>query len=309
MEIQLDVEAGKAPAPVGGGDLAGVKTCCMQLGTFSYFQTGLSLSGRVRWGDFTDEVRGEQGWIDRQFAREHFATYTGARNERHRHEWRVIHLDNGWDMSVWQQFDGERGDRTIPFSGVTAQGPDGEVRYTSEFGVERLSFVKDPGVVRPDRPLAKGAPSFLSDRFHLSVPEWGLALTAEPLVPAPAHGMPIEYWNGPIRLVGQMHGRPVQGVGFHERSKLWFDPFGVAYVLRETLRHLPAGARAEGSRPSPRQLADRVWNCDVLLARKDHAGARRLLEDSVAPGLDLLPSPGREAAREIYDALLVALAR
>lgn len=303
MNAVLDVEVSKPPAPVGGDELAGVKTCCMQLGTFSYFQTGLALRGRLRWGDFEDEVQGDFGWIDRQFAREHFGTYTKRGNPRHRHEWRVLHLDNGWDLSVWQQFDSERGDRLVPFSGVTAQGPNGELRATTDFDIERLSFVRDPREILPRQPLARGA-AFLTDRYHLTVRDLGLSVTAEPYVTAPAHRLPIEYWNGPVRLIGQMAGRPVSGFGFHERSKLWFRPHELVYVLRETLHHLPATGHAG---LSPRALANRVWQCDVLLARNDRAGARAYLESQVAPAIGLLAAPGRDAARDVYDALLAAL--
>ncbi len=305
MEIELDLETGKPPAPVGCDDPRGVKTCCAQLGTFSYFQTALTARGRLRWGDFDDEVTGDVGWIDRQFAPEQFGTYTDRRNSRHRHEWRVLHLDNGWDMSVWQQFDSRRGDRLIPFSGVSAQGPDGEVRSTSDFHVERLSFVRDPGHIVPTKPLARGG-AFLTDRFHLTVRDWALSVTAEPLVPAPAHLMPIEYWNGPVRLIGQMAGRPVSGFGFHERSKLWWRPHDLVYVLRETLVHLPAVG--EGGRWA-RVLAHRVWNCDVLLARRDRRGALEYLAREVEPGLRALDPPGGDAARGVYDALVAALGR
>ncbi|HZR79822.1 MAG TPA: secreted hydrolase, partial [Candidatus Binatia bacterium] len=95
MVATLDVEVGKPPAPVGGDDARGVKTCCAQLGTFSYFQTGLAVAGKVKWGDFEDQVVGDVGWIDRQYARENFSAYTDRKNSRHRHEWRVVHLDNG----------------------------------------------------------------------------------------------------------------------------------------------------------------------------------------------------------------------
>jgi predicted secreted hydrolase len=303
MNVVLDVETDKPPAPVGGDDLHGVKTCCAQLGTFSYFQSGLAVRGRIEWGDFADDVSGDLGWIDRQYAREHFGAYTDRQNSRHRHEWRVLHLDNGWDMSVWQQFDAERGDRMIPWSGVTAQGPNGEVWATSDFHVERLSFVRDPGLVRPDKPLAPGA-AYLTDRFHLTVRDWSLALTSEPLVPAPAHRMPIEYWNGPVRVIGQMGGRPVSGFGFHERSKLWFRPHEMVHVLRETLRHLPATGQ---SGADARQLANRVWNVDVLLARDDKRGAREYLASQVEPSLGLLAQPGRDQVRQIYEALLATL--
>ena len=303
MSATLDVEVGKPPAPIGGDELGGVKTCCMQLGTFSYFQTGLALRGRVRWGDFEDEVQGDAGLIDRQYAREHFGKYTDLGNTRHRHEWRVLHLDNGWDMSVWQQFDAQRGDRLVPFSGVTAQGPDGTVRATTDFDVERLSFVRDPRAILPKMPLTPGA-AFLTDRFHLTVRDWGLSLTAEPYVATPAHAMPIEYWNGPIRVIGQMGGRPVSGFGFHERSKLWFRPHELVFVLRETLRHLPATGHGG---IGPQALANRVWQCDVLLARGDVAGVRSYLEKNVAPGIELLGRAGRNAAADVCDALLNAL--
>jgi len=303
MTATLDVEVRKPPAPVGGDELHGVKACCAQLGTFSYFQTGLSVSGRLRWGDFEDEVRGDVGWIDRQYARRHFGTYTDRKNSRHRHEWRVLHLDNGWDMSVWQQFDAARGDRLVPFSGVTAQGPGGEVRSTTDFAIERLSFVRDPRDIVAQRPLAHG-PAYLTDRFHLTVRDWGLAVTAEPLVSAPAHRMPIEYWNGPVRVIGQMAGRPVSGFGFHERSKLWWTPHELVYVLRETLQHLPAHGHGEAE---PRALANRVWECDLLLARDDRRGAEQLLSQQVAPGIERLTSPGREQAREVCEALLGVL--
>jgi hypothetical protein len=136
------------------------------------------------------------------------------------------------------------------------------------------------------------------------VRDWALSVTAEPYVAAPAHLMPIEYWNGPIRVIGQMGGRPVSGFGFHERSKLWFRPHELVFVLRETLRHMPATGHAG---ISPQVLANRVWQCDVLLARGDVAGTRRYLETKVAPGIDQLGSSGRDAAADVYDALVTAL--
>lgn len=303
MAIALDVDVRKPPAPVGGDLLHGVKTCCAQLGTFSYFQTGLSLRGRVHWRGEEEEVAGDVGWIDRQYATRHFGAFTDRRNSRNRHEWRAIHLDNGWDMSVWQQFDAERGNRLVPYSGVTAQGPEGEVRTTSDFEIERLSFVRDPGAVRALYPLSRG-PVWLGDRHHLAVRDWSLSLTAEPLVPAPAHGMPIEYWNGPVRLVGQMAGRPVSGFGFHERSRLWHRAEDLVEVLRETLRHLPATGPAGRT---ARLLASRAWDCDILLARGDRAGALAHLAEHVAPGLEELAPPGRDDARLVYADLVAAL--
>jgi hypothetical protein len=303
LAATLDVEVGKPPSPRGGDDARGIGTAFGQLGAFSYFQTGLAMHGKVRWGDFEDQVVGDVGWIDRQFARQHFGSRDDRRHRRHRHEWLVLHLDNGWDLGIWQRFDTARGDRLVPYSGVTAQGPNGEVRATTDFLVEPLSFVRDPREVQPLRPLARGA-AWLTDRVHVTVRDWPLSVTAEPLVPAPAHRLPIEYWNGPVRVIGQMAGRPVSGVGFHERTKVWFRPEDLVFVLRETLRHLPATGQ---SGADAQALANRVWNCDVLLGHRDRAGTREYLEREVEPGLRLLPQPGRQAARPIYDALIRSL--
>ena len=44
-------------------------------------------------------------------------------------------------------------------------------------------------------------------------PDWDLDVHAEPLVDAPAHALPIEYWTGPVRIAGRICGRPVSGLG------------------------------------------------------------------------------------------------
>ncbi|MEI8358529.1 MAG: hypothetical protein WCH13_08585, partial [Deltaproteobacteria bacterium] len=46
---------------------------------------------------------------------------------------------------------------------------------------------------------------------------------------------------------------------------------------------------------------------DVLLARGDRAGARRLLAEQVVPRMSLLAPPGREAAQNVLDDLLSIL--
>ena len=46
-------------------------------------------------------------------------------------------------------------------------------------------------------------PRYFPHRYRLRVPEWEMDVEAEPLVDAPAHRLPIEYWTGPVRI----HGR------------------------------------------------------------------------------------------------------
>ena len=305
MSASLDVTATKPPFAVGGSEQGGVVCFEGTSGTHAYTQAGLRTRGNLKWGEFDEEVEGDWGWIEHRFSPVHAARLGDRKNLRYHYERCALHLDNGWDFTLWSQLDGERGDRKVSFSGVTAQGPEGEVRSTTDFQVERLSFVRDTGVVRPERSVTQTA-GYFTDRFHLSVRDWGLSLTAEPHASLGAHAMPRDYWNGPCRFIGQMAGRPVSGFGFHERSKVWWRPHDLVFVLRETLRHMPAAA---GLGVSPQTLADRVWQCDVELARGDLQAVRSLLIEQVEPGIKALPASNREAAAKILEDLLATLSK
>jgi predicted secreted hydrolase len=305
MRLELTLETGKPPAPVGGEEYGGVKTCMGQYGTHSYFQSDVRFSGTLAWGDVREEVDGGSGWIDRQWTPRHLGTYSDRRSSTYRHEWRQIHLDNGFEMSVWMHYDRKRGNRLVPFSGATAAGPKGEVLATTEFQLERLSFVRDPGEVKPLYPLTRGA-RYFTDRYRLTVPGWRLDLFSEPLVPAPAHALPVEYWSGPTRLTGVMAGQPVSGIGFHERTFVLSRDFELLDVLRDTLRHLPERAFPAGA-PGPLESANLAWEVDGFLSHGDRAGALRHLRIRVCPHLERLDASCREHVLRICEDLAAAL--
>jgi hypothetical protein len=305
MKLELDLTTGKPPLPVGGKEYGGVKTCMGQYGTHSYFQSDVRFSGKLAWGEVVEDVDGDCGWVDRQWSPRYLGVHTGLRNRRYRHEWREIHLDNGIEMSVWMHFDRRRANRLIPFSGVTASGPNGAIDSTTEFSVEPLSFVRDPGTVVPRYPLP-GA-KYFTDRYRLRVPVWDLDISSEPLVPAPAHALPIEYWSGPTRISGTLDGRRVTGFGFHERTLALSRDFELVDVLRQTLLHLPKGAFAEGG-PNGEALANLVWEIDAFISHGDHQEAFRYLNRRIRPELDRLAEPARahvsRIAADTADALL-----
>ncbi|HVM96665.1 MAG TPA: lipocalin family protein, partial [Candidatus Acidoferrales bacterium] len=282
----IDADPGKPPLPVGGFEHAGIKTCMGQYGTHSYFQSDVRAVGRVSWGAFEDEVIGDAGWIDRQWTPRHLGVYQGLRSRRYRHEWRQLHLDNGFEMSVWQHFDRRRHNRLIPFSGATAADPSGQVSATSDVQIDRLSFVRDPGAVRPRLSITDGA-KYFTDNYRLRIPTWELDVFSEPLVPAPAHAFPIEYWSGPTRLHGTMLGQIVTGFGFHERTHVFVRDFELVDVLRSSLQALPADAFSSNG-PTTLALADMVWEIDAFLSRGGRTEARRHLADRVRPLLQRL---------------------
>ena len=299
MRVELELDTMKPPMPVGGDEYGGVKTCMGQYGTHSYFQADVRFRGSLHWGEVRDEVDGDAGWIDRQWTPRYLGIHSDRRNSTYRHEWRQIHLDNGVEMSVWLHVDRRRANRAIPFSGVTAAMPDLRVQATTEFAIERLSFVRDPGHVRPQYPLTRAA-KYFADRYRLRVPAWDLDVYSEPLVAAPAHALPIEYWSGPTSVRGSMQGRPVQGFGFHERTLAFARDFELIDVLRNTIRHLPADAFPADS-PGPVALADRVWEVDAFLSHHGRAQAREYLRAHVRPWLGRLAQQREHVLQILVD--------
>ena len=305
MAVALELDARKPPMPVGGSEYGGVKTCMGQYGTHSYFQSDVHFRGRLEWGDVRDDVEGDSGWIDRQWTPRHLGIHSDRRNSGYRHEWRQIHLDNGVEMSVWLHVDRHRTNRPIPFCGATASTPDLRTLATTEFEIERLSFVRDPGVIQPRYALTRAA-KYFTDRYRLRVPAWELDLFSEPLVAAPAHALPIEYWSGPTRVQGIMAGRPVRGFGFHERTFAFARDFELVDVLRGSLRHLASDALPPGS-PGPLAMADLVWEVDAFLSHGGRSAARHHLRTRVRPLLERLAEPARAHILQIATDLDAAL--
>jgi hypothetical protein len=207
-------------------------------------------------------------------------------------------------MSVWLHFDRRRHNRVIPFSGATAAGPQNQVLSTTDLELERVSFVRDPGRVAPRYSLTAGA-KYFTDRYRLRIPAWDLDVRSEPLVVAPAHAFPIEYWSGPTRLNGVMNGKPVSGIGFHERTLAFCRDFELVDVLRQTVRHLPESAFQ--GKHDPLRLANLVWEVDGFLSHRDPAGGLEHLRRRVRPQLETLDGPHRTHVLQIGEDLETTL--
>jgi hypothetical protein len=189
------------------------------------------MTGRLRWNGADENVRGSAGHVDRQW----FPLYaggggTGGDIRARAHEWRTINLDNGVDLSIWHQFDRTNGNALQPFTGATTSAANADPEYADDVEVIVDSYVRWPEWVRPlVPPLA--AVRYMPDRHRLTSRKLGLKLTGEPLVPAPAHFLPIEYMEGPYRYRGTMRGAPVNGFGFYERSLALYRDWELAAVL------------------------------------------------------------------------------
>ncbi len=238
MELRLHLMPTRPPVPVGGPVHNGRIVACLQDDTYSYFQTGMQMTGALRWGEYSEEVAGPSGHIDRQwFPRYAGGGATGGDMRGQAHQWHTISLDNGVDLSVWRQFDRRDGNVLVPFSGITAVHADGSPpECVEDLAVTTTSFVRWPDAVRPlVHPPSK--PRYLPERHTVSSVALDLELTGEPLVHAPAHALPIEYLEGPYRYTGTMRGRPVTGLALYEATDARYRDWELAEVLEVQIAH------------------------------------------------------------------------
>jgi hypothetical protein len=107
----------------------------------------------------------------------------------------------------------------------------------------------------------------MPDRHRITCPALQLDVVGEPLVPAPAHGLPIEYMEGPYRYRGTLAGQPVTAFAFNERSIALYRDWELVQVLATTLAN---PAQAESPDPRLQAAADQL---PQLLAsgRRDEA--------------------------------------
>jgi hypothetical protein len=147
------------------------------------------------------------------------------------HEWRTINLDNGVDMSIWRQFDRTNRNALQPFSGATTSSPGGDSEYADDIEVTVTSYVRWPERIRTLVPPPSAA-RYMPDRHRLTSATLEMDLTGEPLVPAPAHGLPLEYMEGPYRYQGTFRGERVSGFAFYERSLALYRDWELADVLQ-----------------------------------------------------------------------------
>ncbi len=299
MHLALDVEAERPPIPLGGDLLRGRMMFLGAVETYAYFQAGLRMRGRLRWGATEEHVEGDVGWIDRQWAPRPFNAFNDWRSSRYRSEWRALQLSNGWDLCVFSQYLRPAHNRVVPWTGATAIGPTGEVAVATDVEVEIPAFVRDPGTVRPLLRLSRG-PCYLPHTYRLRIPSMGLDVAATPYVDTPAQRMPIEYWTGPVALAGRMGSDRVEGLGFDERSQVWCRDFELAGVLAATVARLPDAVDVP-------TLCRHAREVEAVLLRGGRDEAAALLRSRIAPALDAVNGPEGASAHGVLRDLLTVI--
>jgi predicted secreted hydrolase len=301
MQLDLDVTPTRAPVPLGASTYNGKIACFGQQDTYSYLQTGMAMTGTLRWGATCEQVTGSAGHVDRQW----FPKYaggggTGGDPRARSHEWCTINLDNGTDLSIWRQFDRTDSNALQPFSGVTTSYPDPAMlpECAEDVDIAVHSYVRWPEAVRPLLPPLAAA-RYMPDRHRISCASLQLDLAGEALVAAPAHALPIEYMEGPYRYRGTLYGKPVSGFGLYERSLALYRDWEVSDVLTAELAGLQMSTDALTA------LAERVR---ILTVAGRHDEALDVLQTDMRPAVQQLPASQRDGITTIVDDLVTALA-
>jgi predicted secreted hydrolase len=300
MQLELAATPTRAPVPVGASTYNGKIACFGQEDSYSYFQTGMAMSGTLRWGELHERVTGTGGHVDRQwFPRYAGGGGTGGDPRARSHEWRTIDLDNGVGLSIWRQFDRTNGNALQAFSGLTTSYPDParSPECAEDVEVTVNSYVRWPDSVQPLVPPLAAA-QYLPDRHRITCATLQLDLTGEPLVAVPAHALPIEYMEGPYRYRGTMRGDPVSGFGFYERSLALYRDWELIDVLVAAVANLKP--------PEPRllALADRVRPLVVSGRRRE---ALEVIETALRPAVAALPADSVSGCKQVLGDLISAL--
>jgi hypothetical protein len=295
MQLNLTVTPTRAPTPLGASIYNGKIACFGQDDTYSYFQSGMAMTGTLRWGEAEERVSGTRGHVDRQWFPRYAGGGTGEPPRTRSHEWRTINFDNGIDMSIWRQFLRTNGNELQPFTGITTSYPDGaqSPECVEEFEVEISSYVRWPDAIRPlIRPPVRVR--FMPDRHRITCATLQLDIIGVPLVPAPAHGLPIEYMEGPYRYRGTLAGQPVTAFAFNERSLALYRDWELVQVLAATVADL------EPADPELSELVDRVR---PLVAAGSRGEARQLVKAVT----EALAADRAVECRDVLAALIDAL--
>jgi predicted secreted hydrolase len=298
MELHLHVSPTRPPVPVGAATYNGRISCFGQDNTYSYFQTGMTMAGTLRWGAVEEQVVGHAGHIDRQW----FPLYaggggTGGDTRARAHEWRTIALDNGVDLSIWRQFDRTARNALQPFSGATTSHSGSAPECAEDIEVDVASYVRWPDSVSTLLPPLSAA-RYLPDRHHITSRKLGLDLVGRPLVPAPAHAMPIEYMEGPYRYQGKLGGQPVTGFAFYERSLALYRDWELIDVLAATAANL---------RPRSDELTSMITTLDGFVATGRRQEALDYLDTAVRPAADIVSGSSGVELKVLLDDFTTAL--
>jgi len=208
-EFDLKMKSLKPPLLAGGTGFIDLKSAT----TMCYSLTRLETAGKLQVDGRRVPVTG-LSWMDHQWSPLTF-------NTEHAWIWFGIQLDDGTDLMCF-----EHGVK-IKTRLATMSLPDGKLKVFPDLQFKRLG---KPWV----SPVSDAA---YPEAWKISIPSGNLALEcrADIAEQEMIHG-PFRYWEGPVRVTGEINGKKVSGKGFLELNGVPGKTF--ARVLREKLRRM-----------------------------------------------------------------------
>ena len=303
MSLVLDIQALTNPPVAVGADVHNGKiTVYGQDNTYSYFQTGLQLTGTLTWGDITEPVTGTIGHIDRQMFPAYAGVASGPDGRNRAHEWRTFFLDNGLDLSSWRQFDRTQKNLVVPYTGATTYHPHNGAAFVNDLVYEIQSYVRT--YQHPVQPLVppRAEVLYFPDRHRITSASLDLDLQVDPLTKeVPLLALPIEYVHGPVKLSGSLNGQPVQGTGSYERTLGLYRDFELVQVLSDSVTHLDDDEQV---------IADAlvtIAQVETFINNGQSDEAYALADDQLRTQLSRLTTPNDSDMLVILDDLLAVL--
>lgn len=166
--------------------------------TYYYSQTGIEVTGTLKFFDVTETVTGT-GWIDRQYG-------DFDRNADERYEWFSAQLSNGMDLNLWNIFST---DHTIPddlkFKMLSAYVDEDTQYFTKDFSVERLNYF-----CTPDGEMC------YAKKWRVVSEKNKIDLIITSNKEDSEATLPIRFYEGGTSITGTVNGVNVTGIGFAE---------------------------------------------------------------------------------------------
>jgi geranylgeranyl pyrophosphate synthase/predicted secreted hydrolase len=212
QEIGCDLVFHPQKSPVRHGDHGVVRGISGEV-MFYYFIPRCRVEGVIGIGDQLLPVKEGSGWYDHEFA----IAGNEAEGLAHREHniawnWISVQLDNGYDVTAYDIFDGETGVRRCASWAIVVD-PAGNRRQCQSFSFEPLDFWTSTRTFI-DYPSG----------WNLEIPEIGLSLKVRAAFDEQEFITIISepsFWEGRVHVSGKMNGATVTGLGFVERT--WFD--------------------------------------------------------------------------------------
>lgn len=198
--LKLRLVSNKPPMKTGGTGYFDLKTS----GSASYSLTRLKAEGELMRECESRTVKG-LAWMDHQWS-------PLKLDDEHAWDWFCLQLDDGTDISVFDF------GRRVHAKLATISFPDGRVVAT-----EHVMFKQVGGEWQSP---ATGAIYPLE--WEIMIPEYKIQISIKPRVKNQemVFGL-MNYWEGPLTVRAQVHGKKVRGLGFMELvGKRW----GKSYV-------------------------------------------------------------------------------